>query len=218
MKLEVKRITDPMQKQLNLLASENKSLKAEITLLKNKQKGEEETNQKLTKVLKEHQTTLARNDKNDRAKRLLLSGVPETDISINGVRTENDTEKIEQIFNVMELENVCVRSQKRIGAKDQGAEKRPRFILIEFASIDERNRTRKESDKLKNCEDTKMFYWKADKTKKEREEYKRLFNMKKQLEDDENYKDKNVEIKYNKLYVDGKVIDQVQTENDDFLA
>ena len=118
----------------------------------------------------------------------------------------------------MELENVCVTSQKRIGAKDQGAEKRPRFILIEFASIDERNRTRKESDKLKNCEDTKMFYWKADKTKKEREEYKRLFNMKKQLEDDENYKDKNVEIKYNKLYVDGKVIDKVQTENDDFLA
>ena len=140
-------------------------LKAEITLLKNKQKGEEETNRKLTKVLKEHQTTLARNDKNDRAKRLLLSGVPETDISINGVRTEKDTEKIEQILNVMELENVRVTSQKRIGAKDQGAEKRPRFILIEFASIGERNRARKESNKLKNCEDTRMFYWKADKTK-----------------------------------------------------
>ena len=96
-------------------------LKAEITLLKNKQKGEEETNRKLTKVLKEHQTTLARNDKNDRAKRLLLSGVPETDISINGVRTEKDTEKIEQILNVMELENVRVTSQKRIAAKDQSA-------------------------------------------------------------------------------------------------
>ena len=46
-KQEVKRITDPMQKQLNVLESENKTLKAEITLLKNKRKGDEETNQKL---------------------------------------------------------------------------------------------------------------------------------------------------------------------------
>ena len=217
-KQEVKRITDPMQKQLNALESENKTLKAEITLLKNKRKGDEETSQKLAKVLKEHQSTLARGDKNDRAKRLLLAGVPESEVTINGVTSNNDRDKLDEIFKVMNLENVVVTSQRRIGAKDQGTENRPRFILIEFASVDGRNQTRKSSDKLKECEDTKKFYLKADKTKKEREEYKRLYNMKKQLEEDENYKDKTVEIKYDKLYVDGTVIDKVETENEDFLA
>ena len=217
-KQEVKRITDPMQKQLNVLENENKTLKAEITLLKNKRKGDKETNRKLTKVLKEHQSTLARNDKNDRAKRLLLSGVPESGITINGVTSTDDKAKLDEIFKVMDLENVAVTSHRRIGAKDQGTENRPRFILIEFASIDEQNRTRKGSDKLKECEDTTKFYLKADKTKKEREEYKRLYNMKKQLEEDESYREKKVEIKYDKLYVDGTVIDKVETENEDFLV
>jgi hypothetical protein len=107
-------------------------------------------------------------------------------------------------------------SIRRIGNKDQGAEKRPRFIVIEFASSDDRNKVKKVSDKLKENEDTKNYYLKADKTKKEREEYKRIYDMKKKIEEEE--PGKKVEINYGKLYVDGTVVSKIETENNDFLA
>ena len=116
----------------------------------------------------------------------------------------------------MEVEDVIVSHQKRIGAKDQGAERRARFILLEFMDNNDRNKVKKESEKLKANEDTKLFYLKADKTKKEREEYKRLNKMKEELEKD-NPERKKIEIKYGKLYVNEAVVDRVETENYPFL-
>ena len=45
--------------------------------------------------------------------------------------------------------------------------------------------------------------------KKEREEYKRLFQIKQRLENDS--EDRMVEIKYGKLYVDEVIVDQIET-------
>ena len=204
-----------MKTELTKLATENKSLKAEITLLKAKKKEEVERNDKIVKVLKEHQVTLARTDKNNRFKRLLLSGVPEEQITINSVTLKNDKEKVEEILKTMQVNDVKIAHQRRIGAKDQGTEKRPRYLLLEFINSSDRNKVKNESMKLKENEDTKLFYIKADKTKKEREEYKRLYKIKEQLEKDSD--GKTVEIKYGKLYVDGIVVDKIETENDNFL-
>ena len=46
----------------------------------------------------------------------------------------------------MQINDINVQC-KRIGAKDQGNENRPRFIQLEFGTTIERNSTNKESDK-----------------------------------------------------------------------
>ena len=84
--------------------------------------------------------------------------------------------------------------------------------MLEFLSSADRNKVKKESEKLKNRDDTKNFFLKADKTKKERDEYKRLYKVKEQLEKDE--PNKKVEINYGKLLVDGTPVDKIDTAND----
>ena len=214
-KEQVKIATDPMKTELTKLSAANKSLKTEITMLKAKQKAESERNDKIVKVLKEHHVTMGRNDKEKRFKRLLLSGVSEEQITIDGVACENDKEKVSEIFKIMQVEDVILSDCKRIGAKDRGQDKRPRFILLDFMNASDRNRTKRASAKLKENKETERFFLKIDKTKKEREEYTRLYKIKEQLQNDD--KDKVVEIKFGKLYVDETIVDQVETENNDFL-
>ena len=211
-KEEVQKVTDPMKNELTKLLTENKTLKSEVAMLKAKQKEDNERSEKIVKAIKEHQVTLARHDKANRFKRLLLSGVPEEPITINDVRLENDKEKVEEILKTIQANDVVIADTKRIGAKDQGAQKRPRYILLEFVSSNDRNRVKKEGEKLKQNDDTKTFFFKADKTKKEREEYKKLYNMKEQLEKEDG--SKVVEIKYGKLYVDEICVATIETEND----
>jgi hypothetical protein len=91
-KEEVQRVTDPMKEQITKLETENKKLKADVTVLKASQKEEKEKSEKIVKVLKEHQMSLARSDKNDRFKRLLLSGAPEEETTINGRKLVTDKE------------------------------------------------------------------------------------------------------------------------------
>ena len=102
-----------------------------------------------------------------------------------------------------------------IGKKDQGTDNRPRYLLVEFANATDRNSVKKNSEILKENDDTKNFYMKADSTKKEREEYERLYDLKKKLEEDD--PGKSVRIDYGKLYVEDNVVDQVHTANSDFL-
>ena len=214
-KEEVKKVTDPMKTQLTKLEKENKTLKAEMTALKASQKEEKERSDKIVKVLKEQQTNMARSDKNDRFKRLLLSGVPEGSVKINGKECGVDQEKIHEVLSTLQVGVVNLVGHRRVGSKDQGADQRPRYIILEFISSAERNKVRKACDKLKDNQDTKQFFLKADKTKKERDEYKRLYKIKEQLEKDE--PNKKVEISYGKLLVDGIAVDKVETENDFLL-
>ena len=215
-KEEVQKVTNPMKTQITKLENENKNLKAEVTVLKASQKEVKEKTEKIVKVLKEQQITLARSDKNDRFKRLILSGAPGEETTINGKKLVTDKEKVDEILTVLQMGAVTPVSIRRIGNKDQGDKKWPRYIVIEFASSDDRNKVRKVSEKLKEHEDTKNYFLKADKTKKEREEYKKLYDIKKKIEQDE--PEKKVEINYGKLFVDGTVVSKIETENKDFLA
>ena len=214
-KEEVKKATDPIKVQLAKLETENKNLKAEMTALKANQKEEKTKSDKIVKVLKEQQITLSRSDKNARFKRLLLSGVSEGTITINEEQCVSDEAKIKGIFETLKVEDVKLVGFRRLGNKDQGVDQRPRFILLEFLSSADRNKVKKESEKLKNRDDTKNFFRKADKTKKERDEYKRLYKVKEQLEKDE--PNKKIEINYGKLLIDGTPVDKIDTAND-FLS
>jgi hypothetical protein len=209
---EVKEITDPIAADLKSLKEENKKLKTEVTLLKAKEKDNGEKIEKIEKVVREQQKTLARNDKDARAKRLILAGVPDGKVTIDGVECEHDSEKIKVLMEAIDCGNIGIVNSFRIGKKDQGADERPRYILIEFSNAKDRNAVKKESAKLKDREDTKLFFFKADSTKQMREQYKRLYDAKKKIEEDDPHKD--VKIEKGKLIVDEHVIDQICTDND----
>ena len=102
----------------------------------------------------------------------------------------------------MNVNDVSPGNVKRIGKKE---ETRPRHILLEFTSNNERNYVKKKSVELNDS--GHPFFLKADRPKAERLEYKRLNTVKTRLELDGSYK--NVDIKYGKLYVDGTFVDQV---------
>ena len=209
---EVKEITEPITNEVKLLKDENKKLKTEVTLLKAKEKDNGEKIEKIEKVVREQQKTLARNDKDVRAKRLILAGIPEEKVKINGIELEKDDEKINELMKILGFENIKIVNSFRIGKKDQGIDKRPRYIILEFSNAKDRNAVKKNSETLKNREDTKMFFLKADSTKKTREQYKKLYDTKKKIEEDDPHK--KVRIEHGKLIVDEVVIDQVCTEND----
>ena len=212
---EVKQITDPISKEVKDLKEENKKLKSEVTLLKAKEKEQSTRLDKIENVVKEQQKTLIRNDKEARGKRLMLAGVPEGKTKINGVESENDREKVEEVMNILNSNDIKINNLRRIGKKDQGTGDRSRYLQLEFGSINDRNSVKKKSENLKNNEDTKNFFMKADLTKKEREEFKRLYSEKKRIEEDD--PNKSVKIEHGKLYVDGTVVDYVQTANNYFL-
>ena len=126
---------------------------------------------------------------------------------------KNDRDKVLKVLSVLGT-NITSVNVRRIGKKDQGAEKRPRYIIVEFGTNDERNEVKKKSSTLKDYEATKSFYFKADLTKKTREEYARLYELKKRIM--EETPDKQVKIDYGKLYVDDVVVDQLE-DNQNFL-
>ena len=215
-KTEVKKVTDPLKTKLDKLEKENKTLKAEMATIRATQKEEKSRTDKIVKVLKEQQTTLGRSDKNERFKRLILSGVPEDDdIMISNKNCVTEHEKVLEIIKSLQVGNVNLVGHRRVGNKDQGTGNRPRYILLEFMSSSDRNKVKKASAKLKDNDSTKNFFLKADKTKKERDEYTRLYKVKEQLEKDE--PEKVIEISYGKLMVDGVAVDKVETENDFLL-
>ena len=78
-------------------------------------------------------------DKIIRQKRLLISGLSETDPLIyNDVTAVTDEEKTDIIFEALEISKTNLVSAKRIGAPDQGPSNRPRYLLMEFTDIDAR--------------------------------------------------------------------------------
>ena len=85
--------------------------------------------------------------------------------------------------------------------------------IVTLASNAKSSTTKKQSEELKKHDDTKKFYLKPDRSKKEREEYKRLNGVKDRLEQE----GKAAEIKYGKLYVEDTCVDQINTENNNFL-
>ena len=116
---------------------------------------------------------------------------------------------------MINTDNIGPIDVHRIGKKDQGPDNRPGYLLIEFSNITDRNTIKQNSDALKNNNETKNFYLKADQPKKTREEYKRLHETKNRVLAEN--AEREVKIEYGKLYVDGVVVDQVENHTQDFL-
>ena len=61
-----------------------------------------------------------------------------------------------------------------IKSRSKGADKRPRFILVEFNTWADRNLVKKAAESLKGHPESKKYFVKADITKNEREELTRF--------------------------------------------
>ena len=211
---DVKVMVEPLDKEIKELKKENKTLKNELTIIKAKQQENSEMTSKLEVAVKEHQVTISRNDKEQRMKRLLVGGIPEEEpFTVGEEEFQDDESKVKAIFKIMNV-NTTVQNIRRIGNKDRGNDKRPRFILLEFKSFNERNEVKKASDKLKVLEDTKYIRIKADSSKQERNEYTRLYGIRAIIAEDP---DKVVEIKNGKLYVNDEEMDKISIGTNYFL-
>ena len=212
---EVRKITDPMKTEIENVKTENNKLKAELTILKANQKTHDEKFEVLEKSVKNQQKFLARADKDNRLKRLLIAGVPEEkNITIKGEVATNDRDKASLIIKSCGIKDVKTERVRRIGALDRGTDKRPRFILIEFNSWTDRNLVKKAGDNLKDHPETKYYFFKADVSKEDKEEYTRLYKVKEAITKDN--PDSVVEIKYGKLFVDNVQVDKAKSAHQDF--
>ena len=118
------------------------------------------------------------------------------------------------IIKTIGVEDVKIERARRIGSTDRGEDKRPRFISIEFNWWSERNRVKQAGEKLKEHPEAKKYYFKADVSKHERDEFKRLVKLKERIEKDD--PQKKVEIKYGKLFVNETQIDKIKHAHEDF--
>lgn len=186
-----------------------------INNLKSKSEIKENKEDHLIEALKEQQIFLSRIDKDNRLKRLLISGVDENkSLKDSETVATNDKDKVSLILKAIEINEIVPLRVKRIGNPDHANPGRPRFICMEFQNWDDRNKVKRSGEKLKNIPNLKHIFFKADVSKIERQEYGRLYKEKERLE--KAYPGRSILIDYGKLMLDGIEIDRIKTCNLDF--
>lgn len=168
-----------------------------------------ETIEKQSAVIMQHQLFLEQLDRTKRETNLVLFGVPDGQVALDGAFTEDD--KIKKIFSVVDAEpGAVVRSCRRLGRQEQGSS-RPRPLLVRVDSRSVRDGVLERAVKLKDLQEPyKRIYIKKDSHPEVRKEWKRL----KDAEEEEKKKPVNVgcnirlDFKERVLYKDGIVIDR----------
>ena len=145
-----------------------------------------------------------------RLKNILIAGLSETEnLRYDEEEASTDKEKVEMILKAIGKDEVDVAHCRRVGNEDQGHEGRGRFLLVEFTNQTDRNSVRNASEQLSRIEELKHIRMKADLTKEEREEYRRLYNSRDTLA--ASHPDEVVRVDKGKLYVGNNMVDQLNT-------
>ena len=147
---DVDKLINPVKDDVNTLTIENTDLKAQVINLKTKNKHHVERIGELEKTAIQQQKYLVKNDKDQRLKRLLIAGVKEdTDMDYGDVTASNDDAKVMLLLNTMELQNIVPIGWRRVGSKDLETQQRPRFLMVEFNTVKERNEVKNANKMLK---------------------------------------------------------------------
>ena len=184
-----------------------------ITASETKIRNLESNNEKLKTVITKQQSLLVKQDKNTRLKNVIVAGLSENEsLCHNGDEATTDEEKLNLIFNYLKapsLHHIEFVRCHRIGNPDQGPSNLPRFLLIEFKNQDDRNKVKTAGTNLKDIPALKHIRIKADLTKAERDEYKRLYDLKDKLCED--YPTATVVIEKGTVKLNGEVVDKYKT-------
>lgn len=213
---------DPDQDTLQVITQQLTTLRTEITALKdtftspesaiNKRITElQEQVNKQAEIITKQQRFLENIDRKERECNLVLYGVPDENVSLDGSTT--DDRKIHKIWEETGASNE-VRAVRRLGNRNSeantGRDRRYRVMLVTLASREDRDDVLNKAKRLKEGTDMyKKIYIKKDVHPSVREEWKRL----REAEKKEKEKPENVgcNIYFNarerKLYKDGVVID-----------
>ena len=203
-----KKIEDANKKILQ----ENKALQQRVSTLETRQKNTESDNQKMRNVINLQQGYIIQQDKLVRQKRLLISGLSESDtLTHESESAEDDAQKLELILKLFNVSMSKVISFKRVGSPDRGPDNRPRYLLIELVDVETRKEIKDNCSILKTIETLKHLYIKADLSKKDREEYSRLFKLKEKLEKDN--PSKSITYNKGKIYMENEVVDEFKTSS-----
>ena len=178
-------------------------------MLENEVKEQREKNETLTQIVVEMQKSLNKIDNNDRVKNLMISGLPEGQVDVQGETVARDDEKVEKMFNLLEIEG-GPWAVERIGAPTTNG--RTRIAKVVFPDKEARDKAAEKSVKLKDLGDPwSRIYLNHDKHSVYRHENNRLRkkmnDYRKKQEFQDNPKER-VKIVKGELKVDGNVIDR----------
>ena len=205
-KKHIKSLEDSNKK----LEGDNKDLKQRLKIAETKIKNLETTEAKVKTVVTRQQAYIAKQDKMCRLKNVLIGGLSEVDaLQHNNEVADTDKDKVDLILSAIGQSTISIAHCRRVGTEDQGHEGRGRFLLVEFLNQNDRNAVRAASSQLSNFEHLKNIRIKADLTKEERDEYKRLYASKDTLA--ANHPNEDVRVDKGKLYVGNNVVDQINT-------
>ena len=199
-----------LQESKKKLEDDNKDLKQRLKIAETKVKNLELSETKVKTVVTRQQAYIVKQDKMCRLKNILIAGLSETESLLhNEEEASTDKGKVEMILKAIGKDEVDVAHCRRVGNEDQGHEGRGRFLLVEFTNQTDRNSVRNASDELSHINELKHIRMKADLTKEEREEYRRLYSSRDTLA--ASHPDEVVRVDKGKLYVGNNMVDQLNT-------
>ena len=195
--------------------SASKLAEKKIAVTETKIKNLEEKNDKLKKVVIKQQSQIANQEKSVRLRNVVIGGLDETEpFILKEEAASSDSEKVKLILDALNLNNIEVVRCRRTGNQDQGPQKRPRFLIVEFSTQLDRNAVKAAGAQLNGIPELRGIRIKADLTKDERMEYKRIYDLRDQLARDNPGKTAIVDKGAVKL--DGQEIDRYKTPNSGF--
>jgi hypothetical protein len=191
------------------LDREINGLKTRVDVLENEVKEQKEKTETLTQIVVEMQKSLNKIDNNDRVKNLMISGLPEGEIAVGGASLIDDEDKVEKMFNLIEIEG-GPWVVERLGKPTTNG--KTRIAKVVFPDKETRDKAAEKSAKLKDLgEPWNRVYLNHDKHPVYRYENnrirKKMNDYRRKPEFQDNPKEK-VKIIKGELVVDGNVIDR----------
>ena len=170
----------------------------------------EEKHEKLKKFVIKQQSQISNQEKNTRLRNVVIGGLDETQpLSVNEHTASSDDEKVKLIMHTLNLSNIDFVRCRRVGIQDQSQLNYPRFLVVEFSNHSDRNIVKARGSQLQSIAELNGIRIKADLTKVERMEYKRLYDFRDRLSRENPRKiaivDKGV------LKLDGQEVDRYKT-------
>ena len=211
LRLQINEINEELHKTAEegkKLSEENKKMNEKLKLQDARVKSLEESSKKMKTIITKQQSLIVQHDRSARSKRLIVCGIPEEEWQLHGETGKTEVQKMELVLNYLHKREIRPVYAKRVGNPDQGPQKRPRYLLVEFKDKIERNEVMDAASLLKEDDETKKLRIKSDLTKAEREEYTRLYKEKEKIESNDN--NATVVIEKGKLLVNGSVVDQLK--------
>ena len=182
-----------------------------IELLEAENTKKEEDNITLKEIIRNMQKSLNKIDSGTRDKNIIITGLPEENVSLDNQTIEGDVEKVRWILEYTKNRKFSHESINNLDITRIGEPKPEynRVVKIRLDSIEDRNNFLENTQTLKNAPDPwSKVYIKKDQHPTYVGENNRLRKKMKILKSNPDNKNKDIKITKGKLFVDGRKVDE----------